>query len=297
MGGVFRGGRQRTVWVPFQLTVFLLFFSMGAGADSTPSTPAIPSVDINNMIPLPAVAELVKILGNLTDHRAFQGAEPLGQSHVDLGLEATIMHLPDHWSENLAAGGINMGSSGLPALPIPKLHLSRGISPTVDLGLSGFYYGGSYMLGLDLQTELYRPEEGVCWALRGSLTNTVLDFGKLGVQDLPVVVDGVDMGTGSIAFGFRTLSLEVLASQKLNFAEPYVGTGLHWVNGQVEAQMTLTVMGTPQVLNTPGYSYYNVDAFGGVVFRARPLGLVFAIEGAYSTIGMHYLGLFTGLGF
>lgn len=282
------------------LTTFFLSLLGANRSDSLwASTPSIPTVDLNSLIPLPAVSEIIKITSNLSDHRPYRGALPLWPNHIDLGIEASLIHLPDQFEQTFSQAGLNVNTSSLPALPIPKIRLQFGLGSSVDIGFSGLYYKGNAIIGVGLQTLIFRPEEGLSWALRGNYSNTELNLAQIlgsKIKALPIEVNGIEIGSGNISLGTQSASAELVASQKLDFAEPYIGTGIHWLNGQVSGLMSLNILTKSQTLYSPAYSFYNFNLFTGVSFQTQILGLRFDLEGAYSSLGMHYFGIVTGVG-
>lgn len=288
----------------FLLSLLISISTLGSLATAGPTPtlppiPPIPTVDVNNMIPMGAVSEVIKIFGNLTQHRPYEGAVPLGTSGFDLGLEATLVHMPDDFASSLTSAGMKGvdPTSMLPALPMAKLHIHKGISPVIDVGASGLYYGVSYMLGLDLKIVVFQPEEAPLWALRFNYSTATLDLSALGFNNLPINIDGVNLGTGNIAIGSRTIGVQLLTAQRLSFAEPYLGIGTEWINGQLQATMKLNILPDAQNVDTPAFNFYSFSAFTGVSFRIYPTGIRIALEGAFNSLGMHYFGLVTGLGF
>lgn len=256
---------------------------------------AIP--DVNTIVPPAAATAVVKTFGITMDHRPFQGATPKG-SGMDLGLEATLVHLPDDFTTSLESMGMSGGSSlAIGALPSVKLHLAKSMGPKVDIGASGLYYKGLLFWGVDLKATVASPEEGLHWALRMSYSNSSVDFQSVGLPSMPIVVGGITVGSANLKVGAQCLSPQIVASKKLDFAEPYIGAGYQWASGQIEVPVTITLTGETQNLVTPGYSASQGFVFTGVSFLVPALGFRLALEGSYSTGGMHHLGTLIGFAF
>jgi hypothetical protein len=215
---------------------------------------------------------------------------------MDIGFAATMVHTPRDISEASSAG--ISGASGLEniALPMVQLQIQKGFGKKLDLGVSGLYYAGNYIWGLNAKYVLYEPEEGFAWAFRLTYSNTKLDLSKFNLS-IPLTVQGTDLGSTSFVVKTRTWTPELIASKRLDFAEPYVGAGLEYASGQLEVPVNLNVLTSAQTLTTPTYSSVGGLLFLGVSFRVPNAALRIALEEAYSTLGMHYFGLWFGLGF
>lgn len=272
------------------LAMVTLQSSLSWGAD-----PIIPDFDITSLLPLTAVQEVVKIGGNLSDHRPYQGATPLQAGRFAAGIEASVIHLPDDISTALAQAGIHVDTTEIPALPVPKLHLRLGLFPDADIGFSGLFYRGSSILGVGLKFLIFEPEEGLSWAIRTNYSRTQIDLAQVltsKTSSLPIEVAGIQIGSGSISFESQTGSVEIVASHRLIFAEPYAGAGIHWINGSVSSVVNIDLLNLSKEIRSPNYSFYHLNFFTGLSFHLRPF--LFSIEGGYSSIGMHHLGAIAG---
>lgn len=242
---------------------------------------------------------MVQMMGGLTGHRPFQGATSLGTSGLgiglDVGLEASLVHFPEGFGDALTAMGAN-GSAldDLPSFPMAKLHVHKSLGTRFDLGASGVIYRETINVGANIKYLLFAPEEGLHWALRGSYTYSNVDLESLGFGTIPVG-DPV-VANGELVIRSQTVSADLLVSKRLHFAEPYLGVGADWITGHMEVPITFTAGGSTQTLVTSAYSFYAFHAFLGVAFRVPAAGLKIGIEGAYSSIGMHYLGAMLGAG-
>ncbi|MEK6704519.1 MAG: hypothetical protein AABZ06_01900 [Bdellovibrionota bacterium] len=275
--------------------ITLMSLLLAAGVNETALASSL-SLSLDAVLPAEVVKPMVKATGYLSNHRPYHGAAPMSGASLDLGLEATLVHAPDDFSTSSSATGL--GSVGsLPSMPIAKVHIHKGLSPTSDIGISGLYYKGSYIAGVGMKFILHQPEEGPTWALRLSYSTTKVDFAKLSIPSTPLLAAGVSVGSLSIILKTRTIATQVLASKKLYFVEPYIGAGLEWITGQIDAVARLNIVSTVYTLSTKSYSSYSLSAFSGVLFKPGYAGLMLALEGSYNTEGMHYLGILIGFGF
>jgi hypothetical protein len=72
---------------------------------------------------------------------------------------------------------------------------------------------------------------------------------------------------------------------------------LDWVSGQIQVPVKITVLDQTQTLVTPSYSAVGLSLILGVTFKMPVMGPVLSIEGAYNTLGAHYMGLMAGVHF
>lgn len=277
-------------------SAFALIASSSYPAQAAPVIPDLPEVDIAAIIPQSAVAEIVKTLGILTKHRPYQGGAPLG-SGFDFGIEASLVHMPESFGPTLS--DLGMGDvSGLEngSLPMTKIHLHKGMGPKADLGISGIYYPGNFVWGLDLKFVLVQPEEGPLWAFRIGYSETRLDLSKFGLSGLPITVNSIELGQGNLKMATRTITPELLLSKRLEFAEPYMGAGVEFTSGQIEVPVTLNILDEEQVLRSGATRSTQFTLFSGISLRLPHIGIRLALEGAYGSLGMHRLGAVVGFG-
>ncbi|MCW8888795.1 MAG: hypothetical protein OQK25_07000, partial [Gammaproteobacteria bacterium] len=74
--------------------------------------------------------QLSEDLGASFSYKALSPAEPLGILGFDMGLEVTATRLKSASVFNTATG------SSLDTLPVPKLHIRKGLPLNIDVGLS-----------------------------------------------------------------------------------------------------------------------------------------------------------------
>jgi hypothetical protein len=93
----------------------------------------------------------------------------------------------------------------------------------------------------------------------------------------------------------KTFTPEVLISREMEFADPYLGLGLSYALGTIDASITVPPIPT-QTVNKKGTAYAGM-LFGGIAFKVPNVGLRLTVEGAYSTADVSYLGVKAGFSF
>ena len=146
-------------------------------------------------------------MGAALSYKGVIPAEPLGITGFDIGLEVTSTKIKNSTLWSKATGN----SSTLNSLPLPKLHLHKGLPLNIDVG--AFYssvpttniklYGGELRYAI-LEGGVAAPAV----AIRGSLTK----------------LSGVDQ------LSFSTKGLDVSISKGLAMFTPYAGVGRVWVS-------------------------------------------------------------------
>jgi hypothetical protein len=218
--------------------------------------------------------EAIKTVGIAFDNRAYQPATPLGTSGVDLSVEATAVRVPDSFKAALVQAGFG-DASQIPILPSPKLSLHKGLSDRTDIGGSLIALRDYMVVGGDIKVTLNDPElEGPTFALRLSY-----NYAKLGFV---------------IA---HTYSPQILMSRKMEFADPYIGLGYQYARGSVQYNFETSIPGVVVPLGPFAGAGGGAVAFLGVGLRPPHIGLKLTIEGSYSTIQAHALGLKFGFSF
>lgn len=244
--------------------------------------------DPNELLPDSTVNVLITSIGYLAAHRAYTSASPLGvitPGGFDLGIEVTLVKLPDEFSTSLESAGVSADSIP-PSVPVPKLHVQKGFG-RVDLGFSMIRYKSYKIYGGHAQINIYQPEEGPGYALRLGYATSEIGY-----------------------ISTKTWSPAVVMSKKLHFVEPYLGMGYHMTRGTLEISVdvdSLLPENIPSEFSdavageTITVSKSSQDnsftAFMGIVMMTGPLGLKIVIEGAYARSGSHTLGVKAGLAF
>lgn len=147
-------------------------------------------------------------LGAALSYKAITPAEPLGTVGFDIGLEATFTELNsiDKW------GGA-IGATDLSYLPLPKLHLHKGLPFSLDVGAvyssvpgSNVSYWGGELRYSFVSGNLALP----AIAVRGSYTSLV------GVDDISLSTKGLEL---TVSKGFLMFT-------------PYAGLGQVWIDSE-----------------------------------------------------------------
>jgi len=157
-------------------------------------------------------------LGAVASYKAISPAEPLGITGFDIGLEVTGTKLnhSDIW--NKATSSTSSVSS---TLPVPKLHVIKGLPLNFDVGAvySKIPSTGISLLGGELR---YAFMEGgmalPAVAVRGTFTK----------------LSGINQ------LSFSTKGLELTASKGFAMLTPYAGIGEVWVDSKPDASTGLT---------------------------------------------------------
>lgn len=148
------------------------------------------------------------------DHHPYAPAGSMGwKIGIDLSVEGTVFQLPSDISSAMESA---TGQSSFPKqIFIPKLNIRKGFPGGLDLGLSYISYNNNKykVFGGDLQWNFLRPKLLPTAALRVSTNYASLFF----VQA-------------------RTTDVDLVISKKLAFIfEPYLGGGVQWVSGNLNA--------------------------------------------------------------
>ena len=224
----------------------------------------------------------VKTVGITFNHRSLEPATPLGTSiGFDVGIEANVVQVSTELADALAAQGTNITLP--PFLPsLKELNIHKGIGNSIDVGASAFALDSYLLWGVDLKVVVYSPEEGPTWALRMSYASVHVPLGSTTIGSTTV---NVELNT-------TTWTPQLLFSKKLEFADPYVGIGYHFVSGA--ANVSFNGASVPGIGTVAG-SGSSFLSFIGLSLRAPNIGLRLTLEGTYSVAGFNSLG--TKLGF
>jgi len=244
------------------------WFYKTAGADAF----TLPSID--DLVSPTLQTEAARLAGVLSQHRPYQGATPLGTlPGLDAFLEVSLVQVPQGLIDELAASGLG-ATLPLRTLPVAKLHAHKGIYPRVDIGASYFRLLKYRIYGGDLKWAVWLPDEGPTVALRLCYSNASLDY-----------------------LTSETWSPQIVVSRKLDFAEPYLGLEYTWISGGIHGKQIQDVSGTPVeiAIDIDGIRATSASAFMGLNLRVPVVGLKLGIEGAYSFVKAHSLGVQLGL--
>jgi len=258
--------------------------------------PKLPN--LNNFIPQSTTDGVIKLIGLGTDHRSYESASPLGTNiGLDLGAEVTLAKIPEDFEKglddlitsiNLATGNTETksGSTALgniPAIPVPRLHLHKGIGQSAGLGLSYIRYKDYRIIGGEIKVVVAQPEEGLTWSARLSYSNTRFN---------------IPLDKYKILIKTQTITPQILASKRIDFADPYIGVGYQISSGNLDITVPFTYQGyTFQLDGKSKAKASGLIAFTGLAFRADVIGLALVLEGSYSSAGVHTLGTKVGFSF
>lgn len=255
------------------LTIAIIPHFARAAAGGLPFDPSS-FEDPSSLIGSSLVNSLVKTVGFALDHRPYEGATPLGTFvGLDMGIEITLAKLPSDLATELAKANPSGGTPTLPPfLPVPRLHLHKGIGQHVSIGLSGILYKGFVLYGGDLKITLYNPSEGITLATRMSYSVSKIGF-----------------------VSTKTYTPQLLISRRVSFADPYIGVGYQYATGGIS--FPLEVQGISLGTLSASGSARGFIAFMGTQFRVAVTGLELTLEGSYSSVGVNTFGTKFGFSF
>ncbi len=255
------------------ITQAVLCFLISSNAHAISTLPFDPSQfpDPNALLTKEITNAIVKTAGLAADHRSYEPATALGTKlGVDIGIEITGTKLSQEFKDALALAGLK--NYTLHVIPIPKIHLHKGISSRVGLNLSLVYYQGYRIYGGDVKVTVLQPEEGPTLAFRVGY-----NFSKMGFVDT------------------RTITPQLVISRALFFADPYIGVGYQITSGKVTIPVYINDIHIATLSNSAKAQAFL--AFTGIQFRVPGLGLQLTLEGAYSSAKIHTLGTKVGFSF
>lgn len=222
---------------------------------------------------------------------------PSPKMGLDLGVEATAIHMTDQFVGALGKVGVNTSDLSLRAIPVVKLHFHKGLGKAVDVSASGAFLSGVYILGGQLQYAFIRPaRSGMFWALRLGYSVSSIDMTKLAFAKsfTSVNVNGVPITVNALNIKTKAFTPSLVFSRPMDFAEPYMGIGYSHTSGKFTMGYSATLL-----TQTLSQSYSasetgkNIFSFLGVAFDV--FGLRVTMEGGYSFLGYHTMGIKAGL--
>lgn len=230
--------------------------------------------DLNSLVSDSTAKAIVEMVGIAAEHRPYTGAAPLSTSGigVDIKIEATLVKVTDSFRSALTDAGIDNADSIPDALPIPQLHIQKGVGSRFDFGISAVSYKDYIIWGAHIKFALSVPEEGPIWSLALSYSRSKLGFVKT-----------------------NTISPLVLYGKKLSFADAYLGAGPQFTSGQLEVPVPIDGIGTLQIEKKAKASAFQLVL--GVGLTLGPTGLKIGMGGSYNSKGLHTLGATVGLHF
>ena len=171
---------------------------------------AIGNINANLLNSQTIVDSITEDLGAALSYKAVTPAEPLGLIGFDIGFEVTGTKLA-----GIETWGSAIGSTDLGLLPLPKLHIHKGLPMGMDLGFvyskvpstDIAYAGGEFRYSF-ISGNLALP----AIAVRGTYTTL------LGVDEVELTTKGLEL---TVSKGFLMLT-------------PYAGIGQIWANSSVD---------------------------------------------------------------
>jgi hypothetical protein len=200
------------------------------------------------------------------------------------------------------------GSLPLTFLPSVRLHVNKGFAGKVDIGLSGLWFLGMWMLGADVKVVVWQQEEGLTWAVRLNYSYSYIPFPlpAMGMSGLSMstTVNGVPAtATVNLSFYTHTFTPQVLVSKRLGAFDPYLGVGAQITVGGLHVGVSGTadvpVLGPQPFSDSQDLNGFGWGAmfFGGVSMRIPYVALRLTPEIAYSTAGAVSAGVKLGFTF
>ena len=267
--------------------IFILFFAQISAQLTSQAAFAAGILDINyidpnnlaGVIPQNVANQAIKLFGIYTAHRSYTGATSIGQSNsLDILVEASLVKLGPGLVDALNQDGIAGTPPAIPAVPMAKVQLRKSLGERMDLGFSGLFYRGQEILGGDLKIVLHDSEEGPAVALRLGYTYASVPY--------------------AYVKNCSTISPELVLSQRLYFAEPYIGIGGRYIQGTLEIPFQGIPPLIPNFTIDKSGSGVTAYAFTGIFFRVLPMaGLRIGIEGTFDISGYSSIGSVVGIGF
>lgn len=188
--------------------------------------------------------DVVKQAGAVIAYRGIAPAEPQGLTGFDIGVESSFFKVDENvWKEVV---------SDVPTyLPVPKLHLRKGLPFGIDLGASYSMVPASNIkvIGGELQYAIL--DGGVALpalSVRGHYSTL------LGVDDLDL----------------KTYGADVVASKGVLFLTPYIGAGVMRTDGKYAGEL-VALQNLDKSVTTP-------RVFGGVQIAVALLRLTLDAE-------------------
>lgn len=234
-----------------------------------PSVSAASDLDISNFgdFSEKAVQEAIATVGVGGAHSPYMSATPQGIWGFDIGATLTMIKLPSEFRSTLKDAGADIGSG----LPLPRLHLSKGLPMNIDFGASFIKANDISLIGFNLQ-----------YAVLG------------GGAVLPAVSVRASYTKSEVVFlETKTFAIDVVASKKLALIfDPYIGVGLQNFSGELNVPSSAT--GLP-VGVSDSYKKAAPHFFVGL-----PIDLAFLTitgQADFSTAGVSNFGAKFSLGF
>ena len=170
---------------------------------------ALGNLDVDKILG-PTVDSLTEDLGAALSYKAVTPAEPLGLIGFDIGFEITGTKLA-----GIETWGAAIGSTDLSILPLPKLHIHKGLPMGIDLGFvyskvpsTDIAFAGGEIRYSFVSGNVALPAV----AVRGTYTTL------LGIDEAELTTKGVEL---TVSKGFLMLT-------------PYGGIGKVWADSSFD---------------------------------------------------------------
>jgi hypothetical protein len=261
------------------LSLFLLFIQIqSAQAAGILNFNYIDPNNLGSAVPQNVANEAIKMFGIYTAHRPYSGATSIGKyGSFDFLVEGTLVKLGPGLINALNQDGIAGTPPAIPAVPIAKISIRKSFGDRVDFGVSGLYYRAQLLVGGDLKIVLHDAEEGPSFAFRLGYTYAEVPYAYIK--------------------NCSTLSPELVMSQSLGFAEPYIGIGGRYIEGTISVPFQGVAPLFPDFTVEKSGHAETAYAFTGVFFRIFSPGLRLGMEGTFDVSGYSTIGGVFGIGF
>lgn len=224
------------------------------------------SYAVSNLDTLQALGQqnfrlLSEDLGAALSYKALSPAEPLGVTGFDLGIEVTSTKLQNPAVFQAAAGGQDSWDD----LPLPKLHVTKGLPFGIDVGAFYTSVSNIKLWGAELKYAI----------LEGSTATPAI-----AVRGTYTTLSGVDQ------LDFSTTGAELSISKGFAMFTPYAGAGKVWVTSTPQAE-AVTIAGlTEEKFNLNKYyvganlnfGLVNIAVEGDKTGDATTYGLKFGLR-------------------
>ncbi len=164
---------------------------------------AVGDIDVGNLTSIPETFDAFnEDMTAAFSYKAISPGEPLGLLGFDIGAELSVTSLEksDEW-------GAAIGDVGLAAIPVPRLHLHKGLPFDIDLGVSYLSVANVKVIGGEL---------------RYSFLGGNVALPAVGLRGTFSQVSGVDN------WSFNSKGLELTVSKGFLMLTPYASIGQIW---------------------------------------------------------------------
>jgi len=190
------------------LVVSFLFLTASFATRSEASVGALTDLSSFTQSSVDSIVRTMVVGGS---HRAYRPATNLGPIGFDVGVEFTLITIPDAFKNAMALGGTDV--STIPgSFPVPKLNVQKGLPWGIDLGASYISLAGTSVIGFNAQWRFLNNVALPAVAVRAGYTSFTSSV-------FPV--------------NSSSFKVDVVASKNLFLIDPYIGAGLELGSGQL----------------------------------------------------------------